>query len=360
MKKGLMLSLAASAVLFAGGDIAPVEPVAEAPAAACDDFYGHAGVGVIFNRDANANNSATFGAVAVLGVTKEIFSGVTLNAEVQGATFGMYANNAYAGRVEAGGLTQFNLGYTWCNTAIKIGRFAVPGKLSPLVATGTDYFGMKKTTFEGVLVANTDVPDTTIWGAYLLNSVTHATTSTYLPPVNNGTRGNSIRAKVNAIAGGIRNESFADTVITLAGYYFIDSKDWKIAGSIDKKWCDTDLSVGAAYEKAGNYIVGATVQQNFDSSFIKVGATYGDMKYTKYTDFTNHTIGDGNSWAIGAKVGTDFCGYKLWVAGDYQQEKTWEVSTGVSKTFSGINFAVDYRYNSAKTHRVRAKAVYKF
>jgi hypothetical protein len=366
MKKGLLLSLVASTVLFAGGDIAPVEPVAEAPAAACNDFYGHAGAGVIFTRDAAGTNAASMGVVAVLGVTKEIFSGVTFNAEVQGGSFASYnsaAATTFSRLGEIGALTQFNLGYSWCNTAIKVGRFAVPAKLSPLVATGTDYFGLKKATFEGALVANTDVPDTTLWAAYLYNKVDHADTTEGLNPNGTATAtSESAIVKVNAVAGGFRNTSFADTVITAAGYYFIDSKDYKIAGSIDHKWCDTDLSVGGAYQKSGDYIAGATIQQNFDSSYIKIGATYGNMVYKKYTDFTNHTVAAGAaaSWAIGAKAGTDWCGYKLWVAGDYQQAKTWEASVGVSKTFSGINFAMDYRYNSAKTHRVRAKAVYKF
>jgi hypothetical protein len=362
MKKSLLLSLVASTVLFAGGDIAPVEPVAEAPAAACNDFYGHAGAGVIFTRNAAGVNNADMGVVAVLGVTKEIFSGLTLNAEVQGGSFANYAG-AFSRTGEIGALTQFNLGYTFANTAIKIGRFAVPGSLSPLVATGTDYFGLKKATFEGALVANTDVPDTTLWAAYLYSKVDHADTTEGLNPAATATAtSESVVAKVNAVAGGFRNTSFADTVITAAGYYFIDSKDYKIAGSIDYKINDTSLSVGGAYQKSKDYIVGATIQQNLDSSYIKIGATYGNMVYKKYTDFTNHTVAAGAaaSWAIGAKIGTSWNGYNLFVAGDYQQAKTWEASVGASKTFSGIDFGVDYRYNSAKAHRVRAKAVYKF
>ena len=43
MKKGLLLSVVASTMIFAGGDIAPVEPAAPAPAADCSDFYGAVG-----------------------------------------------------------------------------------------------------------------------------------------------------------------------------------------------------------------------------------------------------------------------------------------------------------------------------
>ncbi len=369
MKKGLLLSLVASTVLFAGGDIAPVEPVAEAPAAACDDFSGQVGAGVIYN-DAGTEH-ATLGAFAILGVTKEIFSGLTFNAEVQGATYGFYDGTDLNRAGEQGALTQLNLGYTWCNTAIKVGRFAVPSSLSPLVATPGSYFGLKAATFEGVLVANTDVPDTTIWGAYLYNVVTHANSgwSGFNDATIANASGSSVVSKLNYVAAGLQNTSFADTTITLAGYYGIDDENYFVGGSIDKKWCDTDISVGGAYKyikavDTGYYIGGVTVQQNFGSSFIKVGATYGDAEYKKYTDFTAHNgyaFRTGtDTWAIGMRAGTDFCGYKLFVAADYQEAETWEASVGVGKTFSGIDFAVDYRRNSADANRVRARAVYKF
>jgi len=354
MKKGLLLSIVASTVLFAGGDIAPVQPVAEAPAAACNDFYGHVGAGVIYNHPAG---TYTYGAVAVLGVTKEIFSGLTLNAEVQG---GAFSGNAGFPR-EIGGLTQLNLGYTWCNTAIKVGRFAIPGSLSPLVATPTDYFGLKRATFDGVLVANTDLPDTTVWAAYVRNIVDHADTTDGATAAG----GESVRGVANVVAAGFQNTSFADTVLTAAGYYHIDTSAWEVAASADTKWCDTDLSVGGAYASSGSYIAGGYIQQNFDSSFIKVGATYGDMKYAKYTNFTNQAVKTGaNSWAIGAALGTDWCGYKLGAFGNYRQDTTYQVGASIAKTVSGINFAVDYRYQKdaadAVSHRVRAKAVYKF
>jgi len=184
MKKGLLLSIVASTVLFAGGDIAPVQPVAEAPAAASNDFYGQVAVGVSATmNDANVtgnDSNATvvkFGAAAVLGVNKEIFSGLTLNAEVQGATLETYrkvgdANGTRTpGFVEQGGLTQLNLGYSFGNTAIKVGRFAVDQGLSPLLYTDTNYFGLKDKTVEGAIIANTDIADTVLWAAYAHNVV---------------------------------------------------------------------------------------------------------------------------------------------------------------------------------------------
>ena len=380
MKKGLMLSLAASAVLFAGGDIAPVEPVAEAPAAACDDFYGFVGAGVIYlSQDDNDQfTHATAGAFAVLGVNKEIVSGLTVNAEVQGASYGFYDGNDFVrpDNGEQGSLTQLNLGYTWCNTAFKVGRFAVPQALSPLAYSGGSYFGLKSRTFEGVMVANTDVPDTTLWAAYVYNQVNHPNSGwsgfSDLATANAATSTSSTRVTINTVAAGFQNTSFADTVITFAAYYGIDSEDYMFAGDVVKKWCDTTISVGGAYHyvsaaDTGYSVGGITLQQDFGSSYIKVGATYGDMLYDKYTDFTAHYNNDGGgaytgeaSWAIGAKVGTTISGYKLWVAGDYQENENWEATVGVAKTFAGVDFTVDYRRNSNDVNRVRAKAVYKF
>ena len=433
MKKGLMMAIAASTVLFAGGDIAPVQPVAEAPAAACNDFYGHVGAGVIYASGSEqtvtgtgdgvvtfkdgsqvtiqkgkkykvpAVSAYTYGVAAVLGVTKEIFSGLTLNVEVQGATTKSHAKigkNEITGAVqESGALTQLNLGYTFCNTAIKVGRFAVPAALSPLVATNTGYLGLKRNTFEGVLVANTDLPDTTVWASYLRTIVLHANAV-------DGFFGASQRAHISVVAGGFQNKSFADTTITLAGYYDTTAATelgkapvdralpWKfmVAGSVDTKFCDTDISVGAAYRAYDNngtaniggsdYMVGGYVTQHFGSVDATFAATYvadaDDANdsfahsagyFKKYTDKTGHGDFNREGWAIGAALSTDWCGYKFGAFAHYTQQKDYTVGANVATTFKGINFAVDYRYkhntiagliDGYNSQRIRAKAVYKF
>ena len=89
------------------------------------------------------------------------------------------------------------------------------------------------------------------------------------------------------------------------------------------------------------------------------------MVYKKYTLFTNQATGTGaNSWAIGAAINTDWYGYKLGAYGNYRQDKTYRIGASVAKAISGINFALDYRYQKdsadAVSHRVRTSAVYKF
>ncbi len=382
MKKGLLLSIVASTVLFAGGDIAPVQPVADAPAAASSDFYGAAGVGAIYSKPGKKPETyrADFGAVAVLGVSKEIFSGLTLGAEVQGGTFGQVTDVAattnYA--IEFGGLTQLNLGYSFCNTAIKVGRFEIPGALSPLVSTGTDFFGLKRRTYDGAIAVNTDLADTTVWAAYVHRIVQHANTwdGFYTDPILNPTKTSSTATVAKVVAAGFQNTSFADTVITAAGYYDTSKSNYAVAGSIDTKFSDTDLSVGGAYSNgfgykgtlATAYIAGGTITQHFGATTLKIGGTYGESSfgYAKYTDFTYHDLGSvagTNVWAAGAALNTDWSGYKLGAWGTYAQSGAYQAGVSISKTVSGINYKVDYRYRNvaaAVTQRVRAKAVYKF
>ena len=363
MKKGLLLSLVASTVLFAGGDIAPVEPVAEAPAAACNDFYGHVGAGVIYTKNtAPASETVTYGVAAVLGVTKEVFSGLTVGAELQGSVTKGYdvAASASTPLVNRANLTQLNLGYTWCNTAFKVGRFAVDMGLSPLIFTDTNYFGMKDVTFDGAMIANTDIPDTVVYGAYIYRAAVHGISTTEANPMG---------SKDGVAVVGFQNKSFADTAITAVGYYAITPGDYMVAGDVATKWCDTDISVGGAYQNIGGataYVAGAAITQHFSSFDLMVAGTYGDMAYAKYTWKTLQATGTGaNSWAIGAKLSTDWCGYKFAAWGKYRQDKSYEAGASVGTTVSGIALSTDVRYRHFEVSgnnqtRVRAKAVYKF
>ncbi len=367
MKKGLLLSLVASTVLFAGGDIAPVEPVAEAPAAACNDFYGHVGAGVIYLKDDVAGTeNVTYGVAAVLGVNKEIFSGLTVGAELQGSVTKGYdvAASASTAVVERANLTQLNLGYTWCNTAFKVGRFAVDMGLSPLIFTDTNYFGMKDITFDGAMVANTDIPDTVVYGAYIYRVAVHGTSTT---------RANPMGSADGAAVLGFQNKSFADTTITATGYYAITPGDYAIAASIDHKWCDTDISLGGAYEDVAGataYLVGGYITQHFGSVDATIAASYLSDKATYVNNFAKYTWktlqpNAKESWGIGAKLSTDWCGYKLAAWGKYNSLENYEAGASIGKTVSGIALSADVRYRYFKAAdkaqtRVRAKAVYKF
>jgi hypothetical protein len=215
MKKTLLLSMAASAVLFAGGDIAPVvvpEPAAKPCPTSNLKWYGQTvlyyqtveqGNAIanfeLFDGDVSSANAGLklgvtgtnlmgtglgFGAEVValgtLGLEKD--GEVATAAEVAAATAAGFAYsggivNDYvdnvmqlpsAGNLNGGALTQLYLTYTMGNTSLKVGRMELPKSLSPLAFS--ESWNVFKNTFEAAVVVNTDLPDTTLVGAYVMRA----------------------------------------------------------------------------------------------------------------------------------------------------------------------------------------------
>jgi len=179
MKKTLLLSVVASTMIMAGGDIAPVEPVVEAPVIeetsgweANGQIVGYTqtvdrfGTGDIFGEE------STYSSIGVQmgAVNKDIIAGIGAGFEVsailqdnglfsdpQGA--GFYMNGGNAG-TQSAGLTQAYLTYGMGNTSLKVGRQTLPMALSPFAySEGWQVF---KNTFDAALIVNTDIPDTAL------------------------------------------------------------------------------------------------------------------------------------------------------------------------------------------------------
>jgi hypothetical protein len=209
MKKSLFLSIAASAVLFAGGDIKEVVVPDTVEVKPCPTsnlkWYGQA---VLYYQTAEAINAAT---------DNELFDGDVSRANA-GIKLGVVGSNlantgfgfgvevialgslglekggdpvavpAPAGFIDGGGdgivndyisdtmqginnafnggeLTQAYLSYTAGNTTAKIGRMYLPKNLSPFAfSEGWNVF---KNSFEAALIVNTDIQDTTLVGAWV-------------------------------------------------------------------------------------------------------------------------------------------------------------------------------------------------
>ena len=181
MKKTLLLSVVASTMIMAGGDIAPVEPVVEAPVEVSGWEFGGQAVGYYQTRDSAANDlfdqeSARANAgLQLRAVNKDIAWGFGAGGEVSGVgTLGL-ENDVVSGVMQAGNLSetagrggwisQAYLTYGIGNTTIKGGRQELPKALSPFAfSEGWNVF---KNTFDAVLVVNTDITDTTIVGAWV-------------------------------------------------------------------------------------------------------------------------------------------------------------------------------------------------
>jgi hypothetical protein len=181
MKKTLLLSVVASTMIMAGGDIAPVEPVVEAPAAVEEASawkFGGQIVAYTQTVDASGNSSlfddestyAAWGA-QLSAVNSDIVGGIGAGIEVSGTVSsenaGFYTGGGNAG-LQSGGITQAYLTYGMGDTSVKVGRQTLPKGLSPFAYS--EGWQMFKNTFDAALVVNTSIPDTALVYAYVLNA----------------------------------------------------------------------------------------------------------------------------------------------------------------------------------------------
>jgi len=188
MRKYLALSVVASTLLMAGGDIAPVEPVVATKAAEVDygEVFGQSRTfyidrtysGIVEN---NRNSLATGG---YIGYKTPDFKGFTAAV----AAYGVYGFNIHEVDSDSGDTQSYDpalmgrdgdnyifigqayLNYAVENTNIKVGRQRLD---TPLIAA--DDARMLPNLFEAAVVTNTDIEDTTLTLAH----VTRETTGTF-------------------------------------------------------------------------------------------------------------------------------------------------------------------------------------
>jgi hypothetical protein len=184
MKKALLLSVVASVAVMAGGDIAPVPaPVVEEVSAW--DFSGQAVLyyQTLSEKDflgtgdpdlfSQTSSMADFG-LQLRAVNKDVFWGIGFGGEVSGlATLNLensIVSNVMQGTggsdpLTGGWISQLYATYGFGNTSIKAGRQELPKALSPFAFS--EKWNVFSNTFDSVLVVNTDIPDTTVVGAYV-------------------------------------------------------------------------------------------------------------------------------------------------------------------------------------------------
>jgi len=187
MKKALLLSVVASVAVMAGGDIAPVvvaEPVVVEEVSGWDfsgqaalyyqtlseaDFLG-TGDPSLFDQ---TSSMADFG-LQLRAVNKDVFWGIGFGGEVTGlATLNLenwMVSNVMQGTggtdpLTGGWISQLYTTYGFGNTSIKLGRQELPKSLSPFAFS--ENWNIFRNTFDAALVVNTDLPDTTLVGAWV-------------------------------------------------------------------------------------------------------------------------------------------------------------------------------------------------
>ncbi len=407
MKKGLLLSVAATAVIFAGGDIAPVEPAAPASA----DFWGQIGFAYqaedfdskVVNLDLSDEANNRFSAIVVLGVEKQLGNGFGFGAEVAGWSdlgldiadrSALYwadgAANAGADQTDAE-VSQAYLTYTFGNTAIKAGRQALPKAVSPW-AWSARSAGIIDISYDGVVIANTDLEDTTLVGAWI-DQVSF--TNDFLPNVD-------ISDDTGLFMLAMINKSLANTTLALSTYYIPSSN---FTPSLEDTWSVWASAVGNA--NAVNWGVQVAYvdgdQAGWDSTFgvaAKIGSKWGDLGaelvvgYINDGDYSLKTAGSGRGtsafWTFTGDFGGDIVGDNVWsimLKANYDLhengklfgiveyfdadnnavfDSATDLRLGYKFKVLGLDSKIEYRYldidNAADVtrQRVRVEAYYKF
>ncbi len=200
MKKALLLSVVASVAVMAGGDIAPVPaPVVETSnwewSGTAKVYYqtmdhenyalGNGPVVGNSNDFFDRKSSAADAGLQLRVNNKDVIAGIGFGAEMTGlstlnlvnagvvtASMQSAADGSVHGNpgdadnmLSSAWISQAYLTYGFGNTSFKLGRQELPKSLSPFAfSEGWNIF---KNTFEALLVVNTDLPDTTLVGAYV-------------------------------------------------------------------------------------------------------------------------------------------------------------------------------------------------
>ncbi|MCD6433877.1 MAG: hypothetical protein J7L21_07530 [Sulfurimonas sp.] len=168
-----------------------------------------ANVGIQLNLDADLKNNFTFGSqltyLGTAGIEHNLVGGVRQTASnVNGVT-----HNDLTDEIA---LTKIFIAKKIGNTTVKVGRQELPKSLSPFAfSEGWNVF---KNTFEAILVVNSDIPDTTLVGAYVSAANSSiGNISTFNDIGNTGATGSG-----GAYLATVQNKSVPMATITVSYY----------------------------------------------------------------------------------------------------------------------------------------------
>jgi hypothetical protein len=368
MKKTLLLSVVASTMIMAGGDIAPVEPVVEAPVVASGwDFNGEAvgyyqtmdnfGQGSLFEQNSNiggvqgqlpgfnTGKNALEGISAAnvglrLGATNnDLFAGVGAGVELVGlGTLGLHNDVVDSvmqtgdGSLNSGAVTQAYLTYGFGNTSLKVGRQTLPKGLSPFAFSET--WNVFQNTFGAALVVNTDIPDTALVYVYVANANSHGNLSDFNDLNGNGDGVHLVTAQ---------NKSFEGLTLTGSWYY---APDMVVVDDVNILWGDasfaiSDYSIGL---QGGTVLTGEQGALVDTTAFgAKIGADFGMFNVgVAYTTVNDGTVGirnlaSANNGFAETALYTQMLANVNFIAND---NDTFVVKAGVDAL--GGNFGVAY------------------
>ena len=177
-----------------------------------------ANVGLQLNLAADLKNNFTFGSqltyLGTAGLERTVVDGVR-----QGVTSGLGDTNTR----DDIALTKIFVAKKIANTTVKLGRQELPKSLSPLAYS--EGWNVVKNTFDAIVAVNTDLPNTTLVGAYVSTVANAATEGDMTAKFNNSTVASTLGADdtkldVNGAAYMITAQTTAIPMTTLTASYY--------------------------------------------------------------------------------------------------------------------------------------------
>jgi hypothetical protein len=289
MKKALLLSVIASTMIMAGGDIAPVEPVVEVEAPA-PSGWTFTGQGVVYYQTADTwgagaanpdnlfsqESSSANAGVSLKAENKDIIGGLGAGVKLVGVgTLGLEEDvvsnvmETADGTLNGGAITELYLTYGIGNTLVKVGRQELPKALSPLAFS--ESWNVFANTYEAALVVNSDIPNTTLVGAWVRSANSQADLGDF-NKLNNSDG-------VFMLTGAYATDAFN---VTGTGYY---AQDFAVndlyAAWVDAGFNISDFNIGAQAgyisdisDVDNTYALGAKFSGTFDPVTVGAAVTW--------------------------------------------------------------------------------------
>jgi len=261
--KGIDLDVSGQAVIY-------YETHTDNAATDADDLFhkdaSAANVGVQLNIGGDIGNGFTLGSqlsyIGTVGIEKNVVSGV----KQVGGQVPVTALNAAYNSTDELALTKIFIAKQIANTTLKIGRQELPKSLSPLAFT--EGWNVFKNTFDAIVAINSDLPDTTLVGAWVGTS--NSTVGTGLSAMTDLNIGgpNAAVAK-GAYMLTAANKSLPMTALTASIYELpsIGSAYW-----LDVQVADKSLPLGLTVGiQAGSIMPAASGANDTTAMGIKVG-----------------------------------------------------------------------------------------
>ncbi len=261
--------------------------------------------------------------------------------------------------------------YSAGDTTIKAGRMEVSDAVSPW-AWSDRTANVIDNSYEGIVIANTSLPDTTLVGAWIKRA--------YFGPTDGGVE----ISNKGLFLLSIDNKSITDTEISLAAYYVPDNKllagapaeanSWSVWGTVQSKLGDFDTGLQLAYVdgKVNNWNatfgVAANISREWgdlstgltlayindgDYSLMTAGSGTGSSAFWSDDEFDGDTVGEKHvfgrleaEYKLG--IGSLHGSLAYWKYDDVQYKNAYSAVVGYEFEVSGVDVSIEYAHSKRK------------